>query len=164
MAEAYDGGDPTARNSTKKSVTVAFRMTPRDLTAIGEVVNNIDEKFVLSNKSVATSQNTGILDARVFGKFVSFGSLRAFGNFMNACSYGLDEGQINIIFILKNWSEGCGYKLAQGDTVSYQCILASDAVKEQSKFPKKIWSASWPADIYTTKKTIFITKKWDNYL
>ena len=123
VACMYDEGEHDKNNTIKQAVSVATRLSPRTIEAIGLVVNKTYTDIILNSVDWNThnlKSTDSILsrsDCRIFKRFLSTSTLRRAKMFVNAIKYGYEEAQMNAIWSAKHWCESNYYR-----TVTFQIL------------------------------------------
>ncbi len=167
VAHMFDGCDHTNNTYVKQAVSVASRISPRTIEAIGEVCNHDCSDIILKDPSL-NSEGLRTLDeiisqkdCRLFRRFICFGTLRASKSFMSAVADGQEEAQVNCIYRLRHWSECQGFKSVPNKVVVEQFNFSILALNEERKFLELLESDEWPSSMEITRTNVLRTTLCD---
>ncbi len=170
VAHNYDGGDHYKSTYVKQAVTVASRLAPETINAIGQVCNMECPDIILTNSSLnrkdlkSVEEIVSQSDCRLFKSFICFGSLRGAQAFMNAVLDDLVEEQVNCIHRLRHWCESNNFKSVQTKTVVEQFNFSILSLKEEKKFLDLLGNDEWPPHMETTRENVLRTTLCDTEL
>jgi len=166
----YDGGEHTSNTYVKQAVSVASRLAPNTIEAIGEVCNMECPDIILRTPSMNKSDLRSVdqiisnSDCRLFRSFICFGALRGAKQFMNAVLDGHEEAQINCIYRLKHWCETNDFKPVQSTVVAEQFHFSILSIQEEKKFLELIKRDQWPEHMETVRENVLRTTLCDKEL
>lgn len=170
IAQRYDCGEHVSNTSVRQAASVAVKLSPRAIAAIGEVVNNSHPDLIMKsdehNKHGLKTEKDimGHHDCRLFKSFVCFGALRSAKAFMKALDTDHEEEQVNTVHRIRHYCESNNFKPVQGRTISEQFEFAKLARKEELTFLNKIGSKSWPPNMETARENLLRTTQCDREL
>ncbi len=170
IAESYDGSDHSNNTSIRQAASVAIKLSPRTIKAIGEVVNKSCADVIVKSEqfnelSLETEEEVmAHHDCRLFKAFVCFGALRSASAFLNAMKSDYEEEQINTIHRIRHHCELTMYKPVQSKVIAEQFELSILARKEEETFLRKIGMTDWPPHMETARENLLRTTLCDKEL